>query len=121
MKPITVRKNELREKVKENRDAHRAIFEEAVEGYRAQAVSILENHIEEIKKGKVQRVVFTLPQPEDHTADYDRVLKMIDMEIADTIVLEESDFSAYIMDDWAWKRQFLTTNSAYSATAASSL
>ncbi len=118
MREITVKKSDLLEKIKKNKDTHRAIFEEAVEGYRAQAIGLLEDHIAAIKAGKVQRVHISLPQPEDHTNDYDRVLAMLDMELADEITLDEDDFAAYVMDDWVWKRQFLTGNAMYSATAA---
>jgi hypothetical protein len=34
------------------------------------------------------------------------------------VELSEQEFGQYVMDDWAWKRQFLLSNSAYSATAA---
>jgi hypothetical protein len=121
MRDITVEKHELVAKVKENREAHRAIFLEAVEGYRAEAVRQLEAHIERIKDGHLPEVRVVLPAPSDHTADYDRVLAMLDWETAATIKIAEEDFAAYVMDDWHWKRQFLTTNSAYSAGATGAL
>lgn len=117
MNGVTVRKDELVSALEENRKNHRAIFEEAVEGYRKKAIEMLEHHIEEIKEGRVVRVAVHLPQPEDHTDDYDRVLRMLEMSIDDEIEVMEHDFACYVMDNWDWKRQFLTTNSAYSATA----
>ncbi|HSV08538.1 MAG TPA: hypothetical protein VLI07_18625 [Candidatus Binatus sp.] len=117
MNSVMVRKDELLEKITANRKAHRAIFEEAVEGYRKTAIEQLERHIEQIKEGRVIHVVVQLPRPEDHTHEYDRIIAMLEMHIDDEILIEEQDFAAYVMDDWHWKRQFLTTNSAYSATA----
>lgn len=121
MQIIDVKKDVLRAKVQENRDRHRAIFDEAVVGYRQQAVGMLEQHIARIKKGKVVAVQVYLPVPEDHTRDYDRVLAMLDMAEGETMHVTEQEFSQYVMDDWAWKRQFLTSNSTYSATAATAL
>lgn len=119
MHRITVKKDDLRKAIQKNRDGHRAIFEEAVEGYRKEAVKLLEGHIARIKSGKVLRVSVSLPEPSDHTSDYDRILAMLDMSVDDEILLDENDFAAYVMDDWVWKSQFITTNSAYSAMARS--
>lgn len=117
MKTITVKKIDLMGRVEKNRSVHRKIFEEAVEGYKKQAIKLLEDHIERIKNGKVEEVFVRLPQPEDHTTDYDRILEMLAMHIEDEIAIDEDAFASYVMDDWSWKRQFLATNSAYSATA----
>lgn len=121
MNPIKVDVTELRDKVATNRTAHRAIFEEAVEGYKKRSLAILEEHIAEVKSGRMTRIAVSLPYPEDHTADYDRVLAMLDMSLENSIEIDETTFSSYVMDDWQWKRQFLTSNSAYSATAARAL
>lgn len=121
MRDITVEKDVLIEKVLENRTAHRAIFLEAVEGYRVEAVRQLEAHIERITNGDLVEVYVRLPAPSDHTSDYDRVLAMLDMHVGGMVTVDEESFSAYVMDDWHWKRQFLTTNSAYSAGATGAL
>lgn len=105
----------------ENRDKHRAIFLEAVEGYRNEAVKQLEDHLRRVKDGTMVQVQVYLPVPEQHTHDYERVIRMVELHTEDTITLTESDVAQYVMDDWAWKRQFLASNSSYSATAAASL
>ena len=121
MREVTVDKAQLIGKVQNNRDDHRKIFEEAVEGYKKEGVRLLEEHIERIKKGKLERVYVSLPEPEDHTSDYDRVLKMLEMHTGHEVTIDEDSFASYVMDDWSWKRQFLQTNSAYSVTAAAAL
>lgn len=117
MKDIKVTKAALIEKIQSNRDAHRAIFLEAVDGYRVMAEKILEQHLAEIRSGKMKVVFVTLPAPDDHTRDYDRVLAMLDMSVEEEITLSQADFAQYVQDDWSWKRAFLTSNSTYSATA----
>lgn len=121
MRDITVEKAVLIAQVKENRALHREIFLEAVEGYRQEAVRQLEAHIERIKDGVLVEVRIVLPAPSDHTADYDRVLAMLEWETSDMIKIAEEDFASYVMDDWHWKRQFLTANAPYSAGATGAL
>ena len=118
---VTVPKDDLISKVTENRTKHKAIFDEAVEGYKKEGIKQLEAHIERIKSGKLMSVSVHLPQPVNHTRDYDRVLSMLSMEVNPTVTVDEETFASYVMDDWAWKRQFLTTNSAYSMSARQSL
>ncbi len=117
MNDVKVDKQELINIVEKNRDAHRAIFEEALEGYKKVAVRQLEAHIERIDRGDLIDVYFRVPVPEDHTDDYDRVLTMLAMSVDNTIEIDQQAFASYVMDDWNWKKQFLTTNSSYSQTA----
>lgn len=121
MKDVRVQKDELAAIITKNRDAHREIFLESVEGYRKRVVEILEDHIKRVRSGKLERVSISLPEPADHTRDYDRALGMLEMSVDDEVVIDEQRYSELVMDDWGWKNQFLTTNSAYSATAAASL
>ena len=104
-----------------NMEKHRAIFEEAVEGYRAEALRLLEEQIERIKKGRLVPVQIMLPLPVDHTKDYERVIQMMTICQDEEIELTEEDFAAYVMDDWRWKQEFLVSNSRYSQTATSML
>lgn len=117
MDQVRVHKDELTEIVKENREKHRELFEQAVEGYRKRAEEILVEHIERIQAGKVEQVRVSLPAPEDHTEDYDRVLRMLDMSIDDEISLEAHDFQRYVMDDWSWKREWLAATAVYTDMA----
>jgi hypothetical protein len=121
MQDVTVRKADLIEKITANREAHRAIFLEAVDGYRGLAEEMLQKHLAEVRSGQMKVVRVVLDAPVDHTRDYDRVLAMLGMSVDDQITLAQSDFAQYVLDDWSWKRQFLTSNSTYSGTAATQL
>ncbi len=114
---ITVSKTELLERLEENRAKHRTVFEAAVTGYRKEALDRLEHRIKQLKDGKLPDLFINLTVPEDHTRDYDRVIKMVQMHIGDTFELSEGDFGSYVMDDWKWKRQWAYTNSTYAAAA----
>lgn len=117
MDSIKVRKAELLAKVRENRDAHEAIYDEAMAGYKDLAEAQLKKHLADVRRGTVQVISIMMPAPTNQTKDYERIIAMLEMEIADEIELDEQQFSQYVMDDWRWKQQFLASNSAYSATA----
>ena len=121
MQKIRVNTIELAKTLTKNRAEHRKIFEEAVEGYRKKVIELLEDHLERVKEGSLIRVYISLPQPSDHTADYDRALQVLDWSLDDEIEIDEQTFAELVMDDWQWKREFFTTNSAYSVTAAAGL
>jgi hypothetical protein len=104
---------QLLEAIKENRNGHRDLFLKAVEGYQTEALRMLKDHINKIKSNKLYPVFINLPVPEDHTKDYDRIIKMIEMDSRAEIELTESEFKMYVMDDWNWKAQWTTSNSAY--------
>lgn len=116
METIKVKKEELLQALHKNRDAHRKIFEEAQEGYREEAIKLLDKALEDAKHGKEIRTHIQLMAPIDQTKDYDRAIRMVEMSVDDVIEIDERDFACYVMDDWDWKRQFLTTNAFYSKT-----
>lgn len=117
-----IEKKRLLEILAKNRAAHRGIFEEAVEGYRKKAIDTLEKNLKLLKNNKRHRLLnLYLQVPEDHTRDYTRAIKMVEMTTDTEIVLPEQDFKSYVMDDWSWGNQFYTSNSMYSKTASTKL
>ncbi len=115
MKNVTVDKQELLDILKKNREAHRAIFEDALEGYRNKWIEILEERLEEARRGVQLNHGIWLNEPVDQTKDYDRAIRMVKMHIEDTIELDEKSFANFVLDDWSWSDQFVTTNSMYTS------
>lgn len=115
MKSVTVEKTELLDILKTNRDAHRAIFENALEGYRIKWIEILEERLEEVRLGRKIDHGIWLNEPVDQTKDYDRAIRMVEMHTKDTIELDEKSIANFVLDDWSWSDQFVTTNSMYTA------
>lgn len=114
MRSVTVDKTELREIVDANKAKHRSMFEQAFEGYRRVARERLEAALDQLANGETPPLNFGLVVPEDHTDDYDTVLQMIDMEVADTITLDWEEFRNYVQDEWGWSSRFQTTTASYS-------
>lgn len=108
MEKITARKDELLNKLIANRADHRAIFEEALEGFQAKVREEADRLAVLAREGSKTDVRITLRAPEDHTRDYDRAIAMVQMNVGDTIDLLEHDFAQYVMDDWGWQGTFLS-------------
>jgi len=68
-----------------------------------------------LKKGKTVDQYINLPVPVDHTLEYDRVIKMIELDTREEITLNENEFAQFVMDDWQWKREWVGTVSNYTS------
>lgn len=117
MKTVNVDKNALLEVMRANRDKHRQVFLDALEGYRAHALAVLEEQVTALRHGKVPDLRIVIGRPEDHTSDYNRAIKMVEMDLSATFELNEQDFAQYVDDDWHWKGQWLKTSNTYAAAS----
>lgn len=113
MRNVRVARDEFVTTLQENRDRHQVVFEKALEGYQARLLRELERRIHDLRRGRKISVYISLPEPEDHTEDYDRVLAMARMSVEDTIELTEDAFGMYVMDQWDWKNDFTATTGRY--------
>lgn len=112
---VLVKREEVLEAVRGNRENHRAKFEAAMEGYRDRVIQRLEEHIDRIKNNDPEKVYISLPLPEDHTDDYDRVIHQLEWSLDDELVLNEQEFNTYIRDQWGWQEAFAQTYTMYTS------
>lgn len=110
---VTVKKNELLTELKKNLEGHRAMFIKAQEGFRAAFIKELDSMLEDARANRSYRKAVALEEPQDHSADYKRIIKMLEMSIREEIAVTEQEFAQYVLDDWSWKRQFVATSSRY--------
>jgi len=113
MNTVTVKREELLTKVRTNRDAHRTLFLKAQEGYRKLVIEELDWMLADAKAGRSISRSINLAEPVDHTADYDRILAMLEMSVDDTIMLDAQEFNQYVLDNWEWSRLASYTNQSY--------
>jgi hypothetical protein len=113
VRTVKVEKEDMLERVRANRSTHRAVFEQALEGYRARMIAELERRIRDLKRGRRIDHYVGLPEPEDHTQDYDRVIAMAEMSVDAVVELEAGDFATFVLDQWQWKQSFTETTSHY--------
>lgn len=118
MRDIRVSKDELLAILNQNRDKHRALYDEACANFLKAAEKKLRELLRNVNKGVIDALHVGLPVPEDHTRDYDRVIKMISLETREEMELSETDVRCYVMDEWAWRRAWAANTASYTGSAA---
>jgi hypothetical protein len=113
---IRMSKSKLLETLRKNRAAHRTIFEEALKGFKQRYNDLWERCLADARAaGKL--TAGPIP-PKDHTEDYDRIIKILELDNCQEVELSEVDVQRYFMDDWAWKRDFLESSYSFYSTSA---
>ncbi len=112
-----IKKQELLTDLAKSRDGHRATFDQAINDYKIAVIAELESRLEDAKKGKRLNQSFSLVQPADHTKDYDRIIRQLEMDVDDEVDLSQQEFANYVMDQWAWSDQFTQTAVLYNTVA----
>lgn len=113
MSTVRVKRVDVLDKLNDNRDGHRATFEEALTGYHAAVIEHLEAALADARAGKKFTPSIYLPEPQDHTRDYDRVIALLGMSLDEELELSAMEFSQYVLDDWGWKGDFIATSANY--------
>jgi tRNA A37 N6-isopentenylltransferase MiaA len=113
MSNVTCKKVEILAALRKNRDAHRDIFLAAQNGYRKEVIAELEKSLKDAREGRNVQTTIELEAPEDHTKDYDRIIRMLEMSVKDEIEVSELQFQQYVLDDWTWKFHFASNSARY--------
>lgn len=113
MHEIKIKKDELLKATKANKESHRAAFLKAQEGYREEVIKELDRMLKEAREGKKIQRFINLPEPHDHTQEYETVIRMLEMCVDEEIEISTGEFNQYVMDDWGWKADFTATASNY--------
>lgn len=113
MKSVKVLKSDLKASLLSNKKIHKIQFEKAYEGYVNTCMSVLTENLKSFKEKKPTSLVITERAPENHTADYDRALKMLEMSVEDVIEISKEEFTQLVQDDWSWKKSWGISNSKY--------
>lgn len=117
---IEAKREEVLVALKANRKEHAEIVAEAKEGYAKKAEELLKKALGDVREGKVDPLngwSASLRAVVDHTKVYDRVIKMFELEQRDVVKLTQEQVGSLIMDEWAWKEEFIGSNALYSRKA----
>lgn len=114
MQKVTVKKVDLLEKVKQNREEHLAEYKEAKEKMVEEIRNYHEQQLLVINSGSIEfDTNYNFLEPENHEKDYDQVITMLEMSTEEVIELTNHEFAQYVMDEWGWKDAFKMINSTY--------
>lgn len=123
MRQIRVDKAKLLEIIETNRSEHRTIFLSAQKSFRVAAIKLLDAQLKAARTNKPFQLasLACLAAPVDHTADYDRTIRMLKMSVDDIIVIDEREFQNYVDDVWNWSQEWAGSNMRYVGSAASGI
>lgn len=114
MDEMKMNKHDVLEALKTNLQTHRETFIEAQQGYREEVIKELDRMLDDARSGKNIKRSITLPEPKDHTKEYEYAIEMLEMCTAVDIMISNIDFKQYVKDDWGWKADWSDTVSNYS-------
>lgn len=117
----TARTSTVLERLRENREKHAKIVAESRAGYVEKAKLALLSKLDDLKKGKVAALSFSLRPPADHTREYDTLIEMLELHTDQTIALNADEVRQFMLDQWDWTSDFLHQNAFYSGTARAAL
>lgn len=115
MNQVRVDKGELLRILEKNARAHAEEYLVLERSYKAALKEFFEEQLEAIENGEEPVLYCNLPQPTDHTEDYDRAIQMLQMSLDGDVNLNASEFRTYIQDEWGWKNEHLATSTFYAA------
>jgi len=115
MKDVKIAKNELLKIIRENHAIHKKDVDDAITGYRMEVTEKLEEALAQAKEGTKFVTNLNLIEPISHVKDYEKIIRMLELSVDDEIVLNNQEFTMYVLDEWAWKEQARFINSSYSS------
>lgn len=135
---VTIERSKLLEAITENKKTHDEIHENALQGYYKRVKEEIQKRIDLLTPLKEsfqktlsevhpetgiavalntehQYSLFNLgvPFPSNHSDDYNRAIRMVELSAHELFSLSEKEFAQYVMNDWAWRQDFLASNSLY--------
>ena len=124
MREVSVKREELLSKMRENRATHIKEYNEAVEGFwktvlqsAQDGVVNLQAWVKKLEAGEQyvpHGVSFShLVKPQSHEKDYDQAIAMYEMCVDDVVSVRSDEFACYVLDEWDWTQSFKSTNSMY--------
>jgi len=115
MDTIKVKKQDLIKALKKNRKKHRKIFDRAQIAFRQKWIELLDERLRDAKNGTVIKAYVSIPEPEDHTSDFDTAIEMLEWEQDDVVELDRRDFKRFVQNQWDWDQSFRANTVSYSA------
>jgi len=112
---VHVRKETVLSTLRCNKEIHRKEYEEAMKGWVEKAIVAVTKVLGELKSDKARdaKVEVYLPKPMTYEKEYDKAIKMIELEVRDEVEISTSDFERFFLDEWSWKRDFLSNTGIY--------
>lgn len=109
---ITVNKEQLINKIKENKAAHIEAYKKAVVAYKAEALKQINEQLESVNSGSLNAKL-ELVTPVNNEANYDKIIEMFNWEVNAEIELSQQEFNEYVQDETEFARHAMMSNAMY--------
>lgn len=115
MNSVKLTKEELLSNVTANLDKHKIDVSDALKLRRETIERSFKKQLKvmEFDVGFQPKEHLSFPMPKDHSEDYKKAIRMIEMTTDEVIELTESQFDKLVMDNWGWKSDLIATSSIY--------
>jgi hypothetical protein len=116
MHAVKVNRKELLKIVTDNKEKHIKDYLESVEDYKAATLKLAEANLELVKTGDLEKIARTKPmpgKPVSYESNYTRAIRMLELSVDKEIDVEEDVFNQLVLDEWAWKNQFIASGALY--------
>lgn len=119
MNAIKMKRNELLDIVRANKEKHITEYNESVVDY---AALVLKVSIANLKIAKTadaiqfKQIKGMPPAPASYEDSYQRAIRMLELSVDDIIEVEEDVFNQLVLDEWRWKSLFSTNNTLYKSS-----
>jgi len=112
---IKVNKQQLIDKIKENKKNHVEEYAKAVVAYKEEALKQLAKLTEKVNNGELG-IMLELTTPIDNSVNYDKIIEMFEWEVEEVVELEQSEFLEYVQDETEFARQAKFSNTFYASS-----
>ena len=102
--------------LKTNKEQHRKDFEEAMTVWIEKAKEKVKDVLSQLNSDKASDVNLSsvnLPKPVSFEKEYEKTIKMIELEVRPEIDISSYDFERFFLDNWDWKNNFLSNTMIY--------
>lgn len=116
MNSIKMNRVELLDIVRENLKKHLGDYIESVEDYKAGVLKISTANLKLAKTGDTDKFsgIKSIPQaPRSYEKEYNRAIRMLELSVEEVIEVEEDVFNQLVLDEWAWKHNFVASSALY--------
>lgn len=111
---VTVKRLELLERLKKNREQHGENYKKAYADWQqdifdtVRKVSADFGKVDDIHSYPKELSDISGGEPSSYVKQYDRVIDMFEMSVSDTIELTQDSFNTYCRDEWDFQRNLLS-------------
>ena len=102
---ITMDRNILLQKLKENLDTHQGEYATALKEWKDAASAFAVDLLERVNKEDFTDLAFMISRPQDSSNEINRAIEMVEYSTQLEIVLDENTFRQWVSGEWSFRNR----------------